>query len=214
MCNLPCHLRQLETEQKYIRGSPQHLTAEHQKLLAPTLNLSMERMDKSQNPCDETRDYWENRKGRWVRVHGIARRTPFDPMHDEQPFCQDLTECRRTSFRLLGMRPSRRRRNYRATWTSRYSASISVSPPREKCMQFCSTPIPTCEEELSWNIHVFWWQLLLTKKTHTGAYRYSMLPYSRSFEVHTYYYGCCPSQRVRRHRSFLTRSSSSRVCLS
>ena len=38
------------------------------------------------NPCDEARDNWENREGRWVRVHGIARRTLFDPMHDEQPF--------------------------------------------------------------------------------------------------------------------------------
>ena len=37
------------------------------------------------NHCDEARDNWENRKGRWVRVHGIARRTLFDPMHDEQP---------------------------------------------------------------------------------------------------------------------------------
>ena len=34
-------------------------------------------------PCDEARDCWENRKGRWVRVHGIARRTLFDPLHDE-----------------------------------------------------------------------------------------------------------------------------------
>ena len=25
-------------------------------------------------------------QGRWVRVHSIARRTLFDPMHDEQPF--------------------------------------------------------------------------------------------------------------------------------
>ena len=53
-------------------------------------------------PCDEARDYWENRKGRWVRVHGIARRTLFDPMHDEQPFCQGLTERRRTTVRFLG----------------------------------------------------------------------------------------------------------------
>ena len=37
-----------------------------------------------------------------VRVHGIARRTLFDPMHDEQPFCQDLTERRRTTVRFLG----------------------------------------------------------------------------------------------------------------
>ena len=54
------------------------------------------------NPCDEERDYWENRKGRWVRVHGIARRTLFDPTHDEQPFCQGLTERRRTTVRFLG----------------------------------------------------------------------------------------------------------------
>ena len=54
------------------------------------------------NPCDEERDHWENREGRWVRVHGIARRTLFDPMHDEQPFCQGLTERRRTTVRFLG----------------------------------------------------------------------------------------------------------------
>ena len=54
------------------------------------------------NPCDEARDYWENRKGRRVRLHGIARRTLFGPMHDEHPFCQDLTERRRTTIRFLG----------------------------------------------------------------------------------------------------------------
>ena len=54
------------------------------------------------NPCDEARDYWENRKGRRVRVHAIARRTLFDPMHDEQPFCQGLTERRRTAVRFPG----------------------------------------------------------------------------------------------------------------
>ena len=54
------------------------------------------------NPSDEARDYWENREGRWVRVHGIARRTLHDPMHDEQPFCQNLTERRRTTVRFLG----------------------------------------------------------------------------------------------------------------
>ena len=48
------------------------------------------------NHFDEERDCWENRKGRWVRVHGIARRTLSDPMHDEQPFCQGLTERRRS----------------------------------------------------------------------------------------------------------------------
>ena len=55
----------------------------------------------NKNRCDEARDYWENRKGRWVRAHGIARRTLFDPMHDEQPFCQGLTERRRTTVRFL-----------------------------------------------------------------------------------------------------------------
>ena len=55
-----------------------------------------------QNSCNEKRDHWENKKRRWVRVHGIARRTLFDPMHDEQPFCQDLTERRRTTVRFLG----------------------------------------------------------------------------------------------------------------
>ena len=37
-----------------------------------------------------------------MRVHGIARRTRFDPMHDEQLFCQGLTERRRTTDRFLG----------------------------------------------------------------------------------------------------------------
>ena len=55
--------------------------------------------EQNKNPCDEARDYWENRKGRWVRAHGIGRRTLFDPMHDEQPFCQGLTERRRTTER-------------------------------------------------------------------------------------------------------------------
>ena len=31
-------------------------------------------------------------------------------------------------------------------------------------MQFCSTPLPTREEEPSNNIHVSWWHLLATKK--------------------------------------------------
>ena len=48
---------------KYIRGSPQHLTANHQKLPASTLHLSMARMDRTNPPCDEARDYWENREG-------------------------------------------------------------------------------------------------------------------------------------------------------
>ena len=83
----------------YIRRSPQHLTKEHQKLNAPTLSLSGWTREK---PCDDTRDYLENRRGRWVRAHGINRRTLFDPMHDEQPFCQDPTERRKTTIRFLG----------------------------------------------------------------------------------------------------------------
>ena len=54
------------------------------------------------NRCDEARDYWENTEGRCVRVHNIARRTLFDPMHDERPFCHNLTERRRTTVRFLG----------------------------------------------------------------------------------------------------------------
>ena len=35
---------------KYIRGSLQHLRAEHQKLTAPTLNLCLGRIDKRKTP--------------------------------------------------------------------------------------------------------------------------------------------------------------------
>ena len=49
------------------------------------------------------------------------------------------------------MRTSWRRRNYRATRTLQYSASISVRPPRQRC----STLLPTCEEEPFYNIHMF-----------------------------------------------------------
>ena len=59
-------------------------------------------------------------------------------------------------------------------------------------MQFCSTPLPSCEEEPSCNIYVFWWQLLITKEISTFACRYS-----RFFEVHTYYSECWPSRRVK-----------------
>ena len=45
------------------------------------------------------------------------------------------------------MKPSWRRRNYRAARTSQDSVSISVRPRRRKRMQFYSTPLPTCEEE-------------------------------------------------------------------
>ena len=37
-----------------------------------------------------------------VKVRGIARRTLFDPMHDGQPFCQNLTERRKTTVRFPG----------------------------------------------------------------------------------------------------------------
>ena len=43
-------------------------------------------------------------------------------------------------------------------------ASIFVRLPRRKCRQFCSTLLPTCEEEPSYNTHVFWWQLLINEK--------------------------------------------------
>ena len=103
MCNLPCRVT-VRDWTKYIRGSSPHLTTEHQTLTTPTQNPCMERMDQEKNPCDEARDNWETRKGRWVRVHGIARRTLFEPMHDEQPFCSNLTERRRTTVRFLGHR--------------------------------------------------------------------------------------------------------------
>ena len=88
--------------EKYICGSSPHLTTEHQKLTTPDTKSLYGTNGPEKNPCDEARDFWENRKGRWVRVHGIARRTLFDPMHDEQPFCQGLTERRRTTVRFLG----------------------------------------------------------------------------------------------------------------
>ena len=61
----------------------------------------MGRVDERKNLCDEARDYWENREGRWKRVHNIARWTLFDRMHDEQPFCHNLTERRKTTARFL-----------------------------------------------------------------------------------------------------------------
>ena len=57
-----------------------------------------------------------------------------------------------------------------------------------QCVDFCEAmtsqvhavlqhrPLPTCEEELSCNTHVFWWQLLITKKIHTFACRCITLP--------------------------------------
>ena len=52
------------------------------------------------------------------------------------------------------------------------------------------------------NIRVSWWQLFVFQKMHNGAYNSSMLPCSRSFEVHAYYYECCQQQRISRHKSF------------
>ena len=46
-----------------------------------------------------------------------------------------------------GMKPSRRRRrDYRATRTSQYSASVAVRLPRQKRMQFCGVLFLTCVE--------------------------------------------------------------------
>ena len=42
-----------------------------------------------------------------------------------------------------GVRPSRRRRDNRATKTSQYSASTSARLPRQKCVQFCSVLLLT-----------------------------------------------------------------------
>ena len=87
---------------KYIRGSPQHLTIQALETDS-TYTESLHGTDgQEKNPCDEVRDYWENREGRWVRVHSIATRTLFDPMHDEQPFCRNLTERRRDNSQILG----------------------------------------------------------------------------------------------------------------
>ena len=47
-----------------------------------------------------------------------------------------------------GMSPPWRRRNCRATRTSQRRASISVRPPRQKYVQFCSTPLPTPRRNL------------------------------------------------------------------
>ena len=42
-----------------------------------------------QNPCAEARSFWEKRKARWVRVHGIARRTLLDPMQQREMTIHD-----------------------------------------------------------------------------------------------------------------------------
>ena len=68
------------------------------------------------NRCDEARDYWENTEGRCVRVHNIARRTLFDPMRDERPFCHNLTERRRTTVRFLGQQSEAFGRAQQSFW--------------------------------------------------------------------------------------------------
>ena len=88
---------------KYIRGSPQHLTTEHQKLIASTLNLRTERMDKRKTLAmkRETTGRTERDDGEstWHRQTD----TISTPMHDEQLFCQDFTERRRTNdSQILG----------------------------------------------------------------------------------------------------------------
>ena len=55
---------------------------------------------------------------------------------------------------------------------------------------------------------------VVTKRSHTSACTYSMLPCSRFLEVHTHCSECWPSRRVRRFSGFLTKSNDSRVCLS
>ena len=65
---------------RYIRGSPQHLTTEHQKLIAPTLNLSMERMDRRKTPAMKR-----------VRVHVSP-----DGRYSTQ--CTTNSHCARTSL--------------------------------------------------------------------------------------------------------------------
>ena len=90
-----------------------------------------------------------------------------------------------------------------ATRTSQCSASISVRPPRQQCMQFYSTPLPTCEEEPSCNIHVFWWQLLITRKNPHLCLQILHDAVFQVFRGHTYYSRCWLSRTVRRHKGIL-----------
>ena len=75
-------------------------------------------------------------------------------------------------------------------------------------MQFCNTPLSTCEEEPFGNTHVFWWQLLITKKSHTSACRYSMprgvLKLLRLLAV---------TENQETQCGFWTRFNGSRVCM-
>ena len=74
--------------------------------------------------------------------------------------------------RLLGgnkkTKTQREKRNYRATRTSQYSASISVRLPHLMCMRFRGTQLPTCEEVPSCNTSVFWWQTVADRENPTS----------------------------------------------
>ena len=97
------------------------------------------------------------------------------------------------------MRPSRRRFDYRATRTSQSSASIPVRCPLLKCMQcFAACPFCFTGRNLSRGSACPANNSFVFKKTITGAYKSSMLPCSRSFDVHTCCYECCQLQRIRR----------------
>ena len=96
-CNLPCHLRQLETKEN-IYGSSQHLTIKHLKLTAPTLNSCMTRMAKSKTLVTK-RETTGEKEG---TMGESAKRTLFDPMHDDQPACLNLTERKRTAIDFQG----------------------------------------------------------------------------------------------------------------
>ena len=82
------------------------ITSTSDRTTPETDNISTESQrctdGQEQDLGDEARDYWENGGGRWVRVHDIARRTLFDPMLNDHPFCQNLKERRRTTVRFLG----------------------------------------------------------------------------------------------------------------
>ena len=103
-----------------------------------------------------------------------------------------------------GMRPSWILRDSK---TSRYSMWISVRPQRRKCMQLYSTLLSTHEEEPCDNT--------LTKKSHTSACRYSMLPvFQFSRGPYILYSDYCPLRIIKRLSGFWTRSNGSQVCLS
>ena len=89
-------------------------------------------------------------------------------------------------------------RRTKAMWERWYEAILEEEKPQSskdipaQCADFCEATtskvhaVPQhapsdLREEPSCNTHVFWWQLLITKKIHTFACRYSMLPCSRFF---------------------------------